>query len=246
MALREEMEKSGGWLFRWRSYLPLLLAVLLIPSLTHFAYPDDSHRLDLYWEMLCLLVSFAGLGVRILTVGFAPEGTSGRNTTQQKASELNTSGMYSVVRHPLYLGNFLIWFGISMFPRLWWISLLFILIFWLYYERIMLAEEVFLREKFGQRFEEWAGRTPAFIPKLRDWQKPHLSFSLKTVLKREYSGFYAVVVVFSTLEFVGDLFAQDEFQLDLVWVAILLASTLLYIILRTMKKKTRLLDHEGR
>ena len=32
--------------------------------------------------------------------------TSGRNTHDQVADSLNTSGIYSIVRHPLYVGNF--------------------------------------------------------------------------------------------------------------------------------------------
>ena len=33
MALREEMEATGNWLFRWRSYLPLALLALLLAGL---------------------------------------------------------------------------------------------------------------------------------------------------------------------------------------------------------------------
>ncbi|MGB8874133.1 MAG: hypothetical protein WCC75_12145, partial [Desulfobaccales bacterium] len=45
--------------------------------------------------------------------GLPPRGTSGRNTQGQVAETLNTTGIYSLVRNPLYLGNFLIWLGLS-------------------------------------------------------------------------------------------------------------------------------------
>jgi protein-S-isoprenylcysteine O-methyltransferase Ste14 len=101
MALREEMEASGRWLFRWRSYLPLCMVVLFLVALRSFHYPYESHLLDEIWEMVCLGISLFGLGVRILTLGSVPSGTSGRNTRNQLANVLNTTGMYSIVRHPL-------------------------------------------------------------------------------------------------------------------------------------------------
>ena len=46
------------------------------------------------------------------------------------------------------------------------------LVFWLYYERIMLAEEEFLRARYGKAFDDWAARTPAFLPNFRHWVPP--------------------------------------------------------------------------
>jgi protein-S-isoprenylcysteine O-methyltransferase Ste14 len=69
-------------------------------------------RSDGLWEAICVAVSLVGLGIRIATVGHAPGGTSGRRTVGgPSALALNTSGMYSVVRHPLYLGNYFQWLG---------------------------------------------------------------------------------------------------------------------------------------
>ena len=93
MALTEEFQTQGEWLFRWRSYLPLVLLGLIglafQQSDGHFegGYHD-------YWEFICLGTSFLGLFVRVITVGHAPERTSGRNTKRQIADVLNTTGMY--------------------------------------------------------------------------------------------------------------------------------------------------------
>src|SRR5262245_10107591 len=120
MPLLEEFESSGSLLFRWRSYLPLVPAVLIFFGLAHFDYPFGSHLLDEIWELICLAVSFLGLAIRALTIGSAASRTSGRNTTEQVADRLNTTGMYSIVRHPLYLGNFFIVLGVVIFYRVWW------------------------------------------------------------------------------------------------------------------------------
>jgi protein-S-isoprenylcysteine O-methyltransferase Ste14 len=245
MALREEMEKSGHWLFKWRSYLPLLVLALSLIAFREFKYPFGSELLDNIWEIFCLAVSLSGLIVRIITVGSVPEGTSGRNTKAQVADVLNTTGMYSIVRNPLYLGNFIIWFGLSLFVRAWWLSLIIILIFWIYYERIIFAEEEFLRKKFGQPYLDWAEKTPVFIPRFRQWRSSIYPFSLRTALKGEYSGFFAIIVTFTFLEIIGDFVLYRKWDFDSMWLIISLSGLFIYIVLRLMKKK-RLLNVKGR
>ena len=36
MALREELRKQGNWLFRWRSYLPLIMIVIVLLAMSYF------------------------------------------------------------------------------------------------------------------------------------------------------------------------------------------------------------------
>ncbi len=153
-----------------------------------------------------------------LTVGRTPASTSGRNTRRQVAESLNTTGIYSTVRHPLYLGNFLMALGVVLFPMTWWLVVIYGLAFWLYYERIMLAEEAFLRSRFGTAFEEWARRTPAFVPRLRGYVAPDLPFSLRNVLRREYNGAFAVVLLLTLLETTRGWESNGRLQLDLPWI----------------------------
>lgn len=246
MALREEFRKSGEWLFRWRSYLPLLLIVLFLLACVGLRHPQGSLARGGWWEIFCLAVSFAGLGVRILTGGYVPVGTSGRNVKGQIADYLNTTGAYSLVRHPLYLGNFLIWLGISLFWGLWWLSLIIVLILWLYYERIMFAEEEFLREKFGADFTAWAEKTPAFIPKWGHWVKPNLPFSWKTAIRKEYNAFFAMMVVFTLLKIVEEFFRRGILGLGWQWALLFSVSLIIYLGVRYLKKRTEWLNVAGR
>ena len=247
MPLRESFEQSGQWLFRWRSYLPLFVFLIVLPAMWGYHYPNGDHTISQEWGLFCLAVSFFGLAIRAWVVGTTPKGTSGRNTHQgQVASVLNTSGWYSIVRHPLYVGNYFMWLGIALLPREWWLALLVSLVFWLYYERIMFAEEEFLRRSFGASYEEWASRTPAFVPAFRSWVKPSLPFSMRTVFRREYSGFFGVIASFMLLEIVGDRIATGAFVFDRMWTTIFAVSAALYVTLLLLKRRTRIFDVEGR
>jgi len=246
VAYIDQMRDTGGWLFRWRGYLPLLFIAIVLASLSHFRFLGGSEVDDELWECVCLAVSSIGLLVRALTVGHAADNTSGRNARQQRAEVLNTSGAYSMVRHPLYLGNFCIWMGIALYPHQWLVAFACICVFWLYYERIMIAEEAFLAGRFGEEFHAWARATPAFIPDPRLFRRPDRPFSLRTVLKREYPAFSGTIFSMFVLEVAGDYEVLGHFTLDTLWVVLLALALGVHVVLRTLKKHTRLLDQTGR
>lgn len=246
MALREELSRSGSFLFRWRSYLPLCMFFLILLALPHSDNRGDFDKMDDLWSVICLLVSLCGLTIRIATIGRTPKGTSGTNTKRQIADSLNTSGMYSICRNPLYLGNFFIGFGIFMLPRLWWFSLLFVLMFWIYYERIIFAEEEFLREKFGRLYLDWSAKTPVFIPNLKAWNRPVLSFSCRKALKNEYKTYYTLVTAFCVFDVLDGLYLEHRFEMETCWQVVFAVSTVFFLTVRMLKKKTRLLDVHGR
>jgi len=59
---------------------------------------------------IAIALSMFGFIIRAIAIGTTPKGTSGRNTKEgQVAESLNTKGIYSMVRHPLYLGNYFMW-----------------------------------------------------------------------------------------------------------------------------------------
>ena len=235
--LTTEFEKAGNWLFRWRSYVPLVPAIGLLAALSGFTYPAGSHALDTAWDFACLTISLGGLAIRVGAIGFVARNTSGRNTRGQLADELNTTGIYSIMRHPLYFGNFWIWFGLSLFPRLWWPPILFSAVYLLIYERIMFAEEQFLRERFGTAYLEWSSKTPVFWPRFRSWTPPVYPFSLKAVLRRENSTLLGIMTSYLVLEVVGTRVAEGHFEIDFVWLALFVCTLILYIVLKILKKR---------
>jgi protein-S-isoprenylcysteine O-methyltransferase Ste14 len=246
MGLRNQLESSGSWLFKHRSYLPLAILPIFLICLASFSYLGHSHMLNELWQAGCMAISFSGLVLRAFVVGHAPYGTSGRNTRSQVAETLNTTGMYSVVRHPLYLANYLIIIGFTMALHVWWLVLLTSTIYALYYERIMLAEEAFLRTRFGGVFEDWAAVTPAFFPRFHGWKPSPVPFCWRTVLQREYNAFFLIIAVFFLLDLIGDSIVERRFKIDPAWLSIFIAGFVVFATLRTLKKRTRLLTVEGR
>ena len=235
-AYSEQMRKQGNWFFRWRSFLPLIIVPLFLIELRYSTYPENSHLLDRLWELFCLTISLAGLGIKIYTAGLAGQGTFVRTISTAREKELNTTGMYSIVRHPLYLGNFVIWAGIVLFPHSFALAAFCLLAFFLLYERIIHAEEAFLVEKFGTAYTEWAQKTPMFVPRFKFWRKSALPFSWQTALTREYPGFFAIIASFTAIEIFGDRFYKGKWEFDPMWVIIFCTGLLVFVTFRTLKK----------
>lgn len=247
--LRNSFSREGNFLFRYRSFLPLLL---LVPGWLLFVHVVQQQLLPDWIPYHCivyssLVVSVIGLAIRIVAVGYTPAHTSGRNTKMQVAEELNTTGIYSIVRHPLYLGNFFMWLGSVMLVSHGWFMLVFALAYWLYYERIMYAEEQFLTSKFGDVYVQWATKVPAFIPALRQPVRPAYPFSIKKVVKKEKNGILAIFTLLFVFHNTELSVREENFQIEnnwLLWALIL--STVMYLILKILKKYTSLLDEKGR
>ena len=250
MALEEELERQGNWLFKYRGILPIFIicagaAVYAYMKFNPKTFFLENTPYETYYQIGCLVVSLIGLCIRIYTVGYTPANTSGRNTKNQLADSLNTTGIYSMVRHPLYLGNFLMWLGVCLLTGNLWFIIIFCLVYWIYYERIMFAEEQFLRRKFGIVYEQWAEKTPAFFPNFKLFVKPSLPFSWKKVLKKEKNGILALFLIFSVLDIAGDWVQKDNNYNYFLLVACIL-SIISYGILKYLKKKTQVLNEQNR
>lgn len=244
MALKYEFEDQGNWLFRYRSFIPIgLLGTALIVLIVENQQDAVPKNCSIWIELSFLIVSLFGLGIRIYTVGHSAKRTSGRNTQEgQVADSLNTSGAYSIVRHPLYLGNFFMWLGPALLTSNLWFIISFVLFYCIYYERIMFAEEQFLERKFGAQYTEWASRVPAFIPNIKRFKQSHLNFSLRKVLKKEKNGLFAIFLVFTFFDIVGEIVSNHS-HYNRVFIAGAIITMILYVVLKILKKSAVLQDN---
>jgi protein-S-isoprenylcysteine O-methyltransferase Ste14 len=245
MALVHEFENSGNWLFRRRSWLPVFMVVAGI--IVMYLGNRQAILFDMRDELIFLGVSLLGQIIRILTVGFTPKNTSGRNTVNgQIADELNVTGIYSLLRHPLYLGNFFMWLGPVLFLRSFSFTLIFGLLYWIYYERIMFAEEQFLRRKFGEIYDKWSENVSSFIPYSLKFIRPNLPFSVRNVLKREYNSFVNIFLIFGLLDLFRNYFLSERIYMTPMWIYIAVSAFVIWIVVRTIHKQTKWLEVSGR
>ncbi len=248
MLIKDHLSRSGEHLFRWRSYVLLAFA----PFFIYAAYQGETVERFLgesageAYEMFAVIMVIAGELIRILTVGFVPRGTSGRNTAGQLAEALNTTGLYSVVRNPLYLGNCMMYLGVAMFSQNIALAVILALVLLPYYERIIAAEEAFLTEKFGAPYIDWAAWTPAFIPRFTGFVPPLMPFSLRSVIRREQASIFGAVLALYLMELGMHHLGQDPEPLGPVWHWGMGLVTLMFLIAQLLKKRTRLLSAEGR
>ncbi len=237
MALIHSFESNGNKLFRHRGQIPLFIFITAIPVIFLTDSKIFYDPVYLVITLVSIVVAVLGFVIRAYTIGTTPKGTSGRNTKEQVAESLNTKGIYSIVRHPLYLGNYLMWLGLLMFTFNGYYIIIISLFFWLYYERIMFAEERFLERKYGEEYLNWSNGVPAFIPDFGKFQKSNVPFSIKSVMRREYSGVLAMAVGYFYVDNLRNFVDNQVFDPFRISTYVLVASIVLVLVLRTMKHR---------
>jgi protein-S-isoprenylcysteine O-methyltransferase Ste14 len=153
----------------------------------YFKTPTD-FELSPWTIFKTTLLVLAGHGLRMATVGVRAFQSSGRNRSHQVAEQLNTSGMYSIMRHPLYAANLLIWLGWASLLQSNVLWFLFFGVFSFYYAFIMHAEEAFLSRKFKEEYSIWKNKTPIVGLAFWKYKKAAGNFSWRIVVKNEYPG----------------------------------------------------------
>jgi protein-S-isoprenylcysteine O-methyltransferase Ste14 len=247
MPLLQEMEQQGLVMFKYRGILPVIIILAGLGVYIHTKVTGNEVTFidETYFEFVCLAVALFGGIIRAYTVGYTPFNTSGRNIDSQVADTVNTIGMYSIVRHPLYVGNFFCSLGIAMLTQNLWFVLFFIAVYWLYYERIMFAEEQFLTKKFGDRYTSWASVTPAFICNLTLWKKNQVTFSFRKVIRGEKNIFFYIFLIIFIFSVAGEFVVNGKVEfIRPYWAIACLVWVLIYIVLKLLKEYTHILTDD--
>jgi protein-S-isoprenylcysteine O-methyltransferase Ste14 len=125
----------------------------------------------------------------------------------RKGEELATTGPYSLVRNPLYLGSFFLGLGITLMGgRISWaVAPLYVVLFALVYHRKMKDEETHLEKIYGERYRAFMAVVPRIVPRLRRPLPGEFSWRL-VWLHKEYElwlGVAAAVTVLAARAFLG-------------------------------------------
>jgi protein-S-isoprenylcysteine O-methyltransferase Ste14 len=221
----------GTLLFRFRSFtpVPVILALGALVWWTRGTPGPGGALVDAVLDVAGLLVAFAGQALRFYTLGLVPEGTSGQGF-QLEASTLNTRGPYAHVRNPLYLGNLGIVLGLLLVVHNPWAYPLTLGFFFGEYFFIIRAEEAFLRQRFGEAFEDFCARVPRWIPRLSPAFAGRLRsrFDVSRALKKEHNPFAAWASGMILLwgwekQARGELDHATAWTLGITWTLVLLA-----------------------
>jgi protein-S-isoprenylcysteine O-methyltransferase Ste14 len=179
------LERFGRTLFRWRSFTPIPLLIAAVPLLWRSRGGGGPG-----WWAAGLSLCIAGQALRAWVLGQVPDGTSGQNE-RLIAAELNVKGPYAHTRNPLYLGNLLITIGLCVVAHDGLLLGVVAILFAVQYRAIIAAEESFLHERFGARFEEYRRDVPRFWPRLRARSAAAYPWSWRRALRKEHNPFAA-------------------------------------------------------
>ena len=132
--------------------------------------------------------------LRIWAVGYA--GAATRARTLGAARDLVTTGPYRYVRNPLYLGNFLLSFGVCLVANVYWLVAVLIVGYFFQYLPIIALEEAYLLESCGQVYQTYQERVPRFVPRFHPYSEPSRhDFSWRRAIKSEKRTLTAIVCV---------------------------------------------------
>ena len=175
----------GAVLFRHRGWLPLLF--LGIP----LVMPGSTSPFQ--WEIGLALI-LIGEAVRLAGVAAAGTVTRRRSRAVQR---LVTYGIFSWVRNPLYIGNFLIWMGFVTISGVLWFLPIAVLLFAVEYELIVRYEEGVLESIFGREYLDYKSETPRWIPRPPKGEQVPGEYHWGEAFKSEISTFlqYAVLIL---------------------------------------------------
>ena len=150
---------TRDFLFSYRSYTPVPIAIFLI-------YNSILYPLYLFIGIGFVLI---GESIRVWAVQYAGGVT---RTTKIGAPSLCTSGPYARTRNPLYLGNIIIYIGITFIaagPYIYETTILIFLYFIFQYSMIISLEEETLKNLFENNYKIYCENVPRLFPRLHPW-----------------------------------------------------------------------------
>ena len=240
------MVTLGNFFFKYRNFLFIFLYLLLfIPSPELFSVGKFGVNYWIFPLSIGLVITVSGQLIRGATIGLAYIIRGGKDG-RVYAEELVTGGIFNHCRNPLYVGNILMLLGVGVLSN----SLLYVVVvmplFVLIYHSIVLAEENFLQQKFGEKFKAYCRRVNRWLPSLARITETFRSmeFKGKRWLLKEYNTQY-VWLTGITLILLFKYPQVTNYNLstrNLLLAIILPLLLLLYVFVRYLKKSGKLIE----
>jgi protein-S-isoprenylcysteine O-methyltransferase Ste14 len=231
------MVALGNFFFRFRTTLsPLLLLFLFLPGPALFGDPFVA-------AVVGLVVAAGGQVVRGTTIGLRYIVRGGRGH-RVYADDLVTEGLFQHTRNPMYVGKFFMVLGAGVASNSGYALIGITAAYLFMYHSIVLAEEAYLRAKFGSAFDDYCRRVPRWLPRFEGLARmlAESEFHWTRVLVKEYSaplGWILPIVAFGldNMSKVVDL-GEQPVRAG-VLLGVLGAATLVWLIAGWLKKFSR-------
>jgi protein-S-isoprenylcysteine O-methyltransferase Ste14 len=240
------MIKIGNFFFKYRNFLFIFLYVLLfLPSPLLFS-PQLFGPAYWIWPIITgLFITVSGQAIRGATIGLAYIIRGGKEG-KVYAEDLVTTGIFKHCRNPLYAGNVLMLLGVGILAN----SLIYVFvimpIFMFIYQAIVLAEENYLRTKFGEGFNIYCQKVNRWIPNFSNLAGTFRSmeFRWKRWILKEYNTqlVWLVGITLLLLLKYPQLTHNDEQLRNLLLFIILPLLGISYLLVRWLKKSKRMTE----
>ena len=237
------MVNIGNFFFKYRNWIFILFyAALFIPSPALFS-PKVFGPHYYYWPIgLGLFITCLGQLIRGLTIGLAYIVRGGKEG-KPYAEGLVTEGIFSHCRNPLYVGNILMLLGVGILANSLLYVAIMIPVFLFIYQAIVLAEENFLRGKFGAGFDAYCKNVNRWWPNLKGIGKTFRSmkFNWKRWILKEHTTQFIWLIGITLLLLLNypELTGHDEKLRNILLGVVLGCLLLIYLLIRYLKKTGR-------
>jgi protein-S-isoprenylcysteine O-methyltransferase Ste14 len=244
------MISIGNFFFKYRNFLFIFLYValfipLLLPSAQLFTPEIFGDHYYLYPIIIGLVVTITGQAIRGITIGLAYIVRGGKDK-KVYADALVTEGIFNHGRNPLYVGNILMLTGVGILSNFLLYICVFIPLFLFIYQAIVLAEENFLRNKFGKDFDAYCQRVN------RWWINPKglgrtirsMKFNYKRWILKEYNTQFVWLtgIAIILLTTYNDVLFDDDRLRNILLSTVVIALGIVYLVIRYLKKSRRLVE----
>lgn len=237
------MVSIGNFFFKYRNWIFILFyAALFVPSWPLFSPAVFGEHYYIWPIGIGLFITCLGQLIRGLTIGLAYIVRGGKEG-KPYAEGLVTEGIFKHCRNPLYVGNILMLLGVGILANSLFYVAIMIPVFLFIYQAIVLAEENFLRGKFGPGFDEYCKHVNRWFPNLKGigGSLRSMAFNWKRWILKEHTTqfIWLIGIVLLLLLNYPRLTGYSEYCRNFTGAVALGVLVVIYVLIRILKKTGR-------
>ncbi|MFX1344311.1 MAG: methyltransferase family protein [Promethearchaeota archaeon] len=155
-------KKKNKFVKMFYKIFPIIWAFVLITipiinsSFLKVVFPENSSYFGDYWNLFALL----GIAFIIIGINFVKKAQKAYDIKHINRADLITSGVFRIVRHPIYSGWVIIYLGAALISDSLTSLILCLFIYVCLELHALIEEKLILIPKYGDKYEEFKEKTP--------------------------------------------------------------------------------------